>query len=410
MSEQKTKYQIPELISNVKTQLLQLKYSKETVRKFIREWDKFLIYTGKRKTKFYSIQIAEDYLKEKYSIEMGTKLLRKDHIKARSIQILTNFYLNNAINLRRQHKKFILPKTFKTEIDGFLNYTSEKNNTGKKKNKIIYEMYNFISFLLQRKISKISDISSQDIHEYIQTLTDYSRATVRRIIQVLSNFFVYLYNNGFQKTDLSQFLPSIKHLKLKNQIPSVYNEKEITKLLQSVDRENPIGKRNYAILLLATKLGLRTGDVRYLKLRNLKWENHEIELLQEKTGQSLSLPILKDIGSALIDYLKNGRPKVESEYVFLKHVPPYNNLTASGIYDIVIKYFQLSGIRVPTGKKHGLHSLRHSLASHLLEKGTPVVVISEVLGHLNSNTTSTYLKVDIKQLRSCSLEVPHGKK
>ncbi len=179
-------------------------------------------------------------------------------------------------------------------------------------------------------------------------------------------------------------------------------------MLKAVDRANPIGKRNYAILLLATKLGLRTGEVRNLKLKSLKWETNRIELIQEKTGQVLNLPILEGVGFALIDYLKNGRPGVISEFVFLKHVPPYDKLSAVGIYDIVIKYFRQSGITIPPGKKHGLHSLRHSLASHLLEKQTPIVVISEILGHLNSNTTGVYLKVDIKQLRTCSLEVPNA--
>jgi site-specific recombinase XerD len=398
------------LIENVKNKLIQLKYSKETIKKFVKVWNKLLIYSKEKKQYLYTVQFAEDFLKETYSIEIGKKLERKDHNKARAIQLLTNFYLNKAINLRRKHKKFNPPDVFKTEIEGFKRYIKQLTITENNKKKYLYDVYNFVSYLSQKNISKISEISSQDVLLYPQTLSDYSRSTVRSIFQSLSKYFLYLYYNGYHTTDLSQFLPNLKYLKPERHIPSTYTEEEIMKLLKSVDRQNPIGKRNYAILLLAIKLGLRTGDIRHLKLKNLKWETHRIELAQDKTCKILSLPILDDIGAAIIDYLKNGRPDVDSQFVFLKHVPPYDNLTAGGIYDIVIKYFQISGIRIPPGKKHGLHSLRHSLASHLLEKGTPIVVISEVLGHLNSNTTSIYLKVDIKQLRSCSLEVPYAKK
>jgi integrase len=191
-------------------------------------------------------------------------------------------------------------------------------------------------------------------------------------------------------------------------IPSVYTEDEILRLLKAVDCANPIGKRDYAILLLAVKLGIRRGDLRNLKLENLKWETNRIELIQEKTGQVLNLPILEEIGAALIDYLKNGRPKVLSEYIFLKHVPTYEKLSPVGLNNIVNKYFRQAGIIIPKGKKHGLHALRHSLASHLLENQTPIVVISEILGHLNSHTTSVYLKIDLDQLRTCALEAPHA--
>jgi len=180
------------------------------------------------------------------------------------------------------------------------------------------------------------------------------------------------------------------------------------RLLKLVDRKNPIGKRDYAILLIAAKLGLRTSEVKDLQLKDLNWEANKIKIIQVKTARIQNLFILEDVGFVIIDYLKNGRPNVKNNNLFLKHVPLFYSLSKVGIYDIVQKYFQRANIKIPKGKKHGFHSLRHSLASQLLENNTPVPVMSEVLGHLNSNTTGVYLKVDIKKLCTCSLEVPDG--
>jgi len=408
MLEEKTKQKIPEIVDSVHGLLVKLKYGKDTIRKFKTVWDKFLEYSKLKQHEFYSVELSQFFLREIYSIEIGTKLAPKNYGKARAIQLLTNYYLNQAINLRRKHTSYIPPESFKTEIDGFMQGNEKNQISESTKKHILYDIYNFIAFLSQKDITTLSDLSPQDIHSYIQTLSDYSKATIRHITQNLRKFLSYLYTSGFHNQNLSLSIPHIKSNIVNTSIPSVYTEEEIARLLKSVDRANPIGKRDYAILLLATKLGLRTGEVRNLKLKSLKWETNRIELIQEKTGQVLNLPILEDVGFAIIDYLKNGRPSITSELVFLKHVPPFDKLSAVGIYDIVIKYFRQSGIPITQGRKHGLHSLRHSLASHLLEKQTPIVVISEILGHLNSSTTSVYLKVDIKQLRTCSLEVPNA--
>jgi site-specific recombinase XerD len=347
-------------------------------------------------------------LRDTYHLEAGTKLTPKDHSKARAIQILTNVYLNQTINLRRKYKEFHLPDSFKAEIEGFLQEEMGRFISPSHRARILYTLCNFIDYLSQQGIPQLSTVSPQDIHRYLQTLTDYCQRTIKSNFQILRWFFTYLYTSGFSHQNLSLSIPSIRMGATGATLPSVYTEDEILRLLKAVDRANPIGKRDYAILLMATKLGLRRSDLQNLKLENLKWETNRIELVQEKTGQVLNLPILEEIGVALIDYLKNGRPKVLSEYVFLKHVPAYEELSPTALTNIATKYFRQASITLPKGKKHGLHALRHSLASHLLENQTPIVVIAEILGHLNSHSTGVYLKIDLDQLRTCALEVPHA--
>ena len=158
------------------------------------------------------------------------------------------------------------------------------------------------------------------------------------------------------------------------------------------------------MILLVARLGLRTMDIKHLKLDNLKWQDNRIELIQSKTSKPLTLPLLPDIGWAIIDYLKNGRPKVESPYVFLRHLAPLEPFSDEDhLHQIVVKYMRLAKIPICPQKKRGMHSLRHTLVSRLLEENTPLSVISDILGHVSSDSTAVYLKVNIDMLRECAL-------
>jgi len=127
--------------------------------------------------------------------------------------------------------------------------------------------------------------------------------------------------------------------------------------------------------------------------------------VQEKTEQPIIFPILEDVGQAIIDYLQYARPECEStDAIFLRLVSPIGKLKPPTLHSIVTHHMRLAGIKVENGKRHGPHALRHSLASALLEENTPLPIISEVLGHSNTKSTSVYLKIDINQLRKCSLD------
>ncbi|MCM1062015.1 MAG: tyrosine-type recombinase/integrase [Eubacterium sp.] len=180
-------------------------------------------------------------------------------------------------------------------------------------------------------------------------------------------------------------------------------------ILDSVDRSTALGKRNYAILLIAARLGIRATDIRNLKFDNLNWQTGEIRLVQHKTQNELVLPLTEEIGSAIIDYLQNGRPKVNNNFLFIRHIAPYEQFAELYKFNnIVAKHFSLAKISIPKGKAHGLHSFRHSLASNMLSAKTPLPVISSVLGHSDCTITCRYIKVDIEQLRQCALEICIG--
>jgi integrase len=174
--------------------------------------------------------------------------------------------------------------------------------------------------------------------------------------------------------------------------------------LGAIDRGNPSGKRDYAIILLVARLGLRVGDVNNLKLENIDWRKAILEIVQNKTHNPIRLPLLKDVGWALIDYIKNGRPKVDLRYVFLTHVPPIKGFANDNhLHATIEKYMILAGIQNQPRKKRGMHSLRHSLANRMQENREPAHAISSALGHASPDSASVYVKTDIELLRECAL-------
>lgn len=222
-------------------------------------------------------------------------------------------------------------------------------------------------------------------------------------MRTVRQFMAFCFKNGYHPENLSSHAPNV-HYEKRSRLPSAYTRDEVMKLLESVDRSNPTGKRDYAILLLIARLGLRSGDVANLSFENINWEENRIALTQQKTGKPLTLPLLEDVGLAVIDYLRFGRPTCDCQSIFMKHKVPTQPCTAGGIYNLVANRLSRAGIVVGE-RKRGPHALRHSLASRLLEENVPLPIISEVLGHSNSNTTAAYLAIDIDKLRQCALEV-----
>lgn len=176
-------------------------------------------------------------------------------------------------------------------------------------------------------------------------------------------------------------------------------------MLDTIDRSCPKGKRDYAMLLLAARYGLRASDIVGITYANFEWEFNRLSLVQAKTGKPVSFPLSEEIGSAIIDYIKFGRPDIDSPHVFLEHMAPYQRISPQALSRIVSEWMLAARIDIST-RKHGPHSLRHSLAINLFENGESPSVISEILGHSNLLTTMSYVKVDLKHLRQCALEVP----
>jgi integrase len=208
-------------------------------------------------------------------------------------------------------------------------------------------------------------------------------------LNVVKCYVKLLSERGLHTEDLPGKVPRMPSGTTYHNIPSAYSKDEVERMLACVERDGSVGKRDYAVLLLASRLGLRASDVRTLTFDNIDWENALVKIVQTKTGEPLILPLVPEVGWALIEYIQHSRPQTDAKELFVRLRPPHTPM--SNFNAIVIKCLHRAGIPIEAHKHHGLHSLRHSMDTRLLEESTPLHVIQEVLGHLNAESTSVYM-------------------
>jgi integrase len=202
-------------------------------------------------------------------------------------------------------------------------------------------------------------------------------------------------------------VPAVKSRK-QTRIPSVWDPADVSRVLEAVDRGNPSGKRDYAIVLLVCRLGLRGIDVKRLVFSDFDWPGNRLSVVQAKTGHRVWLPLLKDVGWAVIDYIRSGRPACDCPQVFIRHTAPIGPFSDQDhLHQILVKHARVARVSVSEKRRHGMHSLRHTLATRLMEDGTPVEQIADILGHQSVESTGVYLKSSLGLLAKCALD-PDG--
>lgn len=265
----------------------------------------------------------------------------------------------------------------------------------------------FYGYCKKKGISGFDDMDVPLLHAYILYAgrPDSGAPLMQKVIIALRAFLSHIHKKGSMTKDLSKKIPSMKRAQ-RPKVPKVYTAEEIERFVSLSGRSSPLGKRDHAIVLLAARLGLRGSDICRLRFSELDWEGNRIVLMQHKTGNELVLPLLPDVGNAIIDYIRYGRPEISSPFVFLTERAPIVPLSCSNVVThIVRRAFNRAGVDTK-GRCAGARGARHTLASRMLEKGTPLPIISGVLGHASTETTRFYLRIDIDSLKVCALDVP----
>jgi integrase/recombinase XerD len=231
------------------------------------------------------------------------------------------------------------------------------------------------------------------------------RITVKGITVKLRSFLRYLHATGRTKRDLSVTIVGPR-VYADEAIPSALRAEDIACVLETTRRDHSaIGRRDYAILLLLAKYGLRAGEITALRLDDLDWRHDRLRIHHRKTGAFSELPLLADVGDAIVRYLRHGRPQVTYREVFIRSRAPYRPFqTGSSLYTPIRDRLGRAGI-TPAGKK-GPHAFRHARAVTLLRAAVPAKHIGDILGHRSAESTAVYLKLATEDLRAVSLEVP----
>lgn len=258
---------------------------------------------------------------------------------------------------RKIKKTFICPECFKTEFSLFIEECEirdyAKATIDSNREKVQY----LLTFLDEKDIQSSNEITIQHIEEFLAT---YQKAAVKyigTIIYVMRNYFSFLYEMGYIVNELSKYIPKIRAPR-NGRLCYAWKREEVKKLLDAIDRESAVGKRDYAIILIEVRLGLRISDIRGLQFTSFNWNRKIIKLVMKKTGQELELPLPDDIGWAVIDYIKNGRPKTTSERIFVRHKPPFTALGEATCFNKQLhRYIVKAGLTIPGNMQHGMHSL-----------------------------------------------------
>jgi len=394
-----------QVIHDAASEMERLGYSQESMRHYWEVWNRYLKFTSQT---FIDRKDMDSFLNQTYGISSyGNKTTRYQRGAIRAMNVLHYYNETGKIYIRFPLSNPALTRTALDSIlvlfQTYLREAGYADSTIHTHERVIKNFLN--STVNVFGVTDISTIGTEHISSFILEITGH-RGKVSYELNSLRVFFRYLYANGIHDADLTLFLPASNKLKSREHLPSVWEDDDIISILSCIDRGNPTGKRDYAMILLALRLGLRGSDIKGLKLSDINWEQDTMTIVQQKTKEPVALPLSIEVGSAIVDYLRNGRPISKQPYVFLALRAPYNPLPHDNhLHQILNKYIKKAGILITADRSHGMHSMRHTLASKLLKQRTPLPVISGILGHRDTNTTAEYLRVDIEQLRSCTLRL-----
>lgn len=399
---------IKELMEKTEQWLLGQGYKKSTLGVYKATWNRFLSYSV---SPAYSRETAEQFLLQYFGVDVHAidQALDKRMCHARRhMNALDEFFRTGTVCRRKiRGIAAIDDDRFDTFFSDYLSYCKMQSFSRSWMDNTIAGLKIFLLAVHSSNTRDIESINAETINCFSAAMSSTSEIcmNVRRArCQQVGAYLRWLYDHKYTDLDYSLQLPNFK--RTAPQIPQVWSPEEIDKILAVIDTASPVGKRNYAIFLLLARTGLRISDVVGLKFSNIDWKGNCISLSQQKTGNALSLPLSKELGMAIISYLQDGRPQSSSDFIFLSHNAPFQPLGGHNNFNPEFrKYLRRAGITVPTKRHTGVHTFRHSFATNMLRKGTPVQDVSQILGHSDISATETYLRVDIEQMRLCSLSL-----
>ena len=286
----------------------------------------------------------------------------------------------------------------------FLDYLkNEKGLRYSSVNHYVFYLRRFEIYLKKINLNNLKNVSSLIWSAFItESKTDLCHTSVSNMCCTLKVFFQYLYREQLIKKDISNFVTVPKKYQLSN-IPRSISWEEIQHMLDTVERRTPIGKRDFAILLLLINYGLRAHEVAKITLNNIDWDRERLRIPERKAGHSTAYPLSNAVAEAIIIYLKEARPKTTDRHLFFRVLAPYKPIAHQVVSTRVTYYLRKAGITV---HRRGSHTLRHSCIQRLLEANVPLKTIGDYVGHRSPSSTKIYTKIDIKSLREVAMA--HG--
>ncbi|MDO4326897.1 MAG: tyrosine-type recombinase/integrase [bacterium] len=382
-------YRIDNAVRDLVSVFIESGYTSKTIAEHKRNIQKVVNIHHEQGEYFYNPQIVDHYvfqLKEMYDLGTISRSRKNALIKAALYvrEIATTGII--AVGVKNIQDKLSLYYRKILETIKLSNDWSEAL-----KRNIVYAAHTYFLFLMDSGIRDIREISEETVWCYvIQKVSTVAPNSLNTIRRNLKHLHLWLYKNGYTQSDFSSVLsfttPSVSHIE--KPVPL----DEVTLMFQAIDKETAIGKRNYAMLMIAVVTGMRSIDIAALKFSDIDWINGEIRISQKKTDITLALPLTADVGEALKDYILHGRPESKYTNIFLTSRPP------RAIYGAFNRARSIAGL-----KKCSFHGLRRTVGTNMIIAGIPITTVAQVLGHSEISSTKQYISLDSVHLKECTL-------
>jgi site-specific recombinase XerD len=268
---------------------------------------------------------------------------------------------------------------------------------------LMWEARNFLAWQSDHGIDGLAGLSVVDVDRYMDLRAPkLTRCSLKSVAERLRSLLRYLHTTGRVTTDLSGHMIA-PMLYAYEGVPSVLDRGQIVAVLESAKQDKTsVGLRDHAILQLLATYGLRSGEIRHLRIEDIDWRTEAIRVRHNKTRSSTILPLLEPVGEAVLAYLHSGRPMTDAREIFIRTRAPYRKLDK--LYSVVRRRLRDAGVK-PSGKC-GPHIFRHARAVEMLRAAVPQKVIGDLLGHRSTGSTAPYLKLATEDLRAIALDVP----
>jgi len=396
---------IKELARGVTTEMEAAGYTQNTI------WSLY-IYALLPLIKYHEENGTEDfnpYLTAKYERNVKERLERGEVVRGyyyhrlRGIEKITRLHDTGKALwfFPKKTIKYKLNEYFEQMLAEYLAAHELHQNT---RGDIVWVARSFFDWLVREGHKNLEFVTAEEIQRYIVYCSGFmTSVSIYNVLLYMRKLCVYLHERGLLNNPYTALLSM--RVSRESKIYPAAEQSEIAATLAQIDCSTVMGKRDYAIILLGAVTGVRAVDIKNLKLSNIDWQHGEIKIVQGKTGKTNILPLTKDVGEAVKDYILHARPHSVDDNVFIRLMPPYvavgDSWSIGNIYD---RYRKRAGLPREAFDGKGFHSLRRALGKNMVTTGTPVTTVAQVLGDTKIDSVKKYIALDSEHLAECALD------
>jgi site-specific recombinase XerD len=382
----------------------ELGFARYTIKHYGEHFKAFASWAESEGRGVRSEGIVEDYIEWRFGVDLDSCEKPPSHVlQVRRACWMLVFYDATGQIPGRWSQGRNAPARFRPALELFVGDCVERGLSPATVSGRHADACDFLSHLERMGVATLGDVTREVVELFVVERHGSAPGAISRVISSTRCFLRCMSAQGVTDRDLSPLVPRAGRYPSRP-LSKLWTPDEVRTLLSSIGREDAAGKRDFAMVLLVATYGLRQGDVVCLELSGIGWGSSRIAVVQRKTGVPNALPMTDEVGWALADWIRNGRPpQATCPYVFTRLTAPWGALTEMGT--ILRRRMAAAHVSPDPVAKSGPHSLRHSVATGMMAAGASVPVISSVLGHTTGTTTTAYLHSDLEGLRRCAIEL-----